>query len=399
MPPATQQPPPRVRVIVRLPYNRPSEGFENPPQIEWNSEKEGILWEVIARSRASDGGGRTDWQGLAEHLAVPLPYLLFRTQTRFEEDLKGLRTLGPLNTTALTRVTDDDGKISEKPELVRKLSDRVTGSTRMSGSGRLNTPLGIRARLNSLSHESTSRQSKASSSSTLTLQGARNLPPPILTSPIENSDSDSESEEEAIKAEEEERRLEEQDALERKLKHLQDKMTSNTVGLVRDIRPKAVGQELQRGRDPRSPTSPSPLRQTYQQRDMSSSDFNSSTSSPQGSIPSIPSPPPEPQAQFTVARHMHAQKSSSPPAVSPGQARGQAHIQYRPIPVGMVHTSDKSSTQGSTTSSFSDISESTSLSASALESALLSNIRGTGSRFSAFARSQFGRRASKGPQD
>ena len=295
-------------------------------------------------------------QGLAEHLAVPLPYLLFRTQTRFEEDLKGLRTLGPLNTTALTRVTDDDGKISEKPELVRKLSDRVTGSTRMSGSGRLNTPLGIRARLNSLSHESTSRQSKASSSSTLTLQGARNLPPPILTSPIENSDSDSESEEEAIKAEEEERRLEEQDALERKLKHLQDKMTSNTVGLVRDIRPNAVGKELQRGRDPRSPTSPSPLRQTYQQRDMSSSDFNSSTSSPQGSIPSIPSPPPEPQTQFAVARHMHAQKSSSPPAVSPGQARGQAHIQYRPIPVGMVHTSDKSSTQGSTTSSFSDIS-------------------------------------------
>ena len=66
---------PNVRVIVRLPYNRPEQPMDGPPrvgfltilyqlipiihqvQIEWNSEKANILWEVIARSRASDSGG------------------------------------------------------------------------------------------------------------------------------------------------------------------------------------------------------------------------------------------------------------------------------------------------------------------------------------------------------
>lgn len=67
---------PSVRVIVRLPYNRPEEPLPNPPlvrpvsssevawhtlmqfperKVEWNSEKEHILWEVIAKSRATEG--------------------------------------------------------------------------------------------------------------------------------------------------------------------------------------------------------------------------------------------------------------------------------------------------------------------------------------------------------
>ncbi|KAI5124844.1 hypothetical protein M0805_007278 [Coniferiporia weirii] len=398
MPPSTS--PPTVRVIVRLPYNRPQEGYENPPRIEWNAEKEDILWAVIARSRASDSTG-PDWQGLAAHLAVPLPYLLFRAQSRYEEDLRGLQlhtgALGPAVAQPQTRPLDDDGKAQDRPELVRRSSGRVTtGSTKLSSSARMNTPLAVRARLNSLGHyDSGHRQSKASSSSVATLQGARNNPPFVRPSSSTSSRSGSESEDEAEKAEEEERRLEEQEALDKKLKHLQAIMTSDAIGLVHDVRPKVKGKEPQRGRDLMSPASPSPLRQTFQRRDPSSSDFNSATSSLQGSIPSIPSPPPEPQSQLPRTRHLtQGKKSSSPPALSSSQARGQAHMQYRPMAVGMTQASDRSSTQGSSASSFSDISESTSLSASALESALLSNMRGTGSRFSAFARSQFGRRAS-----
>ena len=248
-----------------------------------------------------------------------------------------------------------------RPELVKRLSINTGGSAKLSSSGRLNTPLGIRARLNSLGFDSGSRQSKGTSSSVLTLQGGRNVPPPIRTSasPPSISGSDSESDDEAARAEKEERRQEEQEALDKKLKRLQSTMTSNTLGLVRDARPKGKGKELQRGRDLRSPTSPSPLRrQTFPgpgRADLSSSDFNSNTSSPQGSIPSIPSPS-ESQTQSPVARNFAHVKSSSPPAVSSNQARGHSHMPYRPVAVGMAHQSDKSSTHGSSASSFDDIS-------------------------------------------
>ncbi|KAH8118435.1 hypothetical protein DFH11DRAFT_672136 [Phellopilus nigrolimitatus] len=397
----TQSPP--VRVIIRLPYNRPQEGAENPPRIEWNAEKESILWEVIARSRASDSGG-TDWQGLAAHLGVPLPYLLFRAQTRYEEDLRGLQdlrgALGPTATQPTGKPSEEDAKAQDRPEPIRRISGRTMENARQSYA-HMNSPLGVRTRLNSLGYDSGPRHSKTSSSSILTLQGARNmnLPSPIKSSSFSPSQSESDSDG-ADETEEAEQRLEEQEALDAKLKRLQTVMTSDALGLVRSARFQVKGKQPQRGRDIKPSISPSssPSRQTFRQRDLSSSDFNSSSSSPQGSIPSIPSPPPEPQIQSPMTRHMpHAKKSSSPPALSSGQARGQAHMQYRPMAVGMAHTSDRGSNQGSSTSSFSDISESTSLSASALESALLSNIRGTGSRFSAFARSQFGRRTSGAP--
>jgi len=102
----------------------------------------------------------------------------------------------------------------------------------------------------------------------------------------------------------------------------------------------------------------------------------SSTSSPQGSMSSsMPSPPPE--SQSPVSRHISSSKSSSPAAVSPRSARGQSNMRYTPM-VGMANASDQGSNHGSSASSFSDISD-TSLSASALENALQSDIRVGGS--------------------
>lgn len=69
---------PSVRVVVRLPWNRPHSpdvAIADPPavslvvstqvrttsnpllQIEWTAEKADILWKVIERSRSSDSGG------------------------------------------------------------------------------------------------------------------------------------------------------------------------------------------------------------------------------------------------------------------------------------------------------------------------------------------------------
>ena len=64
---------PHIRVVVRLPYNRPDEPVNDPQrvrgctysillsltecQIEWTPEKADILWKVIERSRTSDNAG------------------------------------------------------------------------------------------------------------------------------------------------------------------------------------------------------------------------------------------------------------------------------------------------------------------------------------------------------
>lgn len=314
------------------------------------------------------------------------------------QDLRG--PLSPTITQPPPRPFSDVLKAPDRPDLLRRTSGQGSSTSKMTSSLRLATPMGVRARLNSLGYDSGTRQSKASSSSTVTIQGIAQIPRSPLKSTASSPDhSETESDEEADKAEEEERRLEEQDALDKKLKHLQTVMTSDALGLVRDTRPKNKGKVIERGRDGlKSPTSPSPLRQIVQRRDVSSSDYNSSTSSPQGSIPSIPSPSSESQPHSPLSRrHSHANKSSSPPAVSGGHARGQSHLQYRPMMGGAI-ASDRGSNQGSSASSFSDISggclnsrsgfealiiyvlPETSLSASALESALLSNIRGGGSR-------------------
>jgi len=401
--PSPTQPNP-VRVIIRLPYNRPTEGVENPPPIEWSAEKESVLWEVIARFRASDNAA-PPWQALAEQLAVPLPYLLYRAQVRYEEDLKGLQGLrGVLSPTAqqTPQPFGDAAKDGDRPLLARRTSAR-SALTKLSSSLRLSTPLGVRARLNSLGYDSMQRQSKESSSSTLTLQATKNV---AVVSPIQSNDSpsnsESESDEEQEREDAEERRREEQEALDQKLQRLQAVMTNDAIGLVRAVRPNSKGKQVERGREgPKSPSSPSPLRQSVGRRDLRSlsESENSATSSPQGSIPSIPSPSSESLPQSPVGRHLHqARKTSSPPMVTAGHARGHSHMPYRPlIGVPRPSTSDtsRSSNQGSTASSFSDISE-TSLSASALESAIMSNIRGGGSRLSAFARSQFNRKSSGG---
>lgn len=228
---------------------------------------------------------------------------------------------------------------------MRRVSNRTLDTVKLSSSFRISSPRIARARLNSLTSGSGSRQLKGLSSSTLTLQGTRLKPAaqPQASSP---SDSDTDSDKEAEeRAEEEERRLEEQETLEGKLKHLQSVMTSEALGLVRDARQKTKGKQVQRGRDMKSATSPSPLRQTFQRRDLSSSDFNSNTSSPQGSIPSIPSPSSGSLPQSPISRHMTTGRKASSPAVK----------SHRPLVVEIVKN-DQGSNHGSSASSFESLS-------------------------------------------
>ncbi|KAF7432770.1 hypothetical protein PC9H_004713 [Pleurotus ostreatus] len=344
-------PAPSVRVVVRIPTPRPDQPIPDPPRIEWTPEKADILWKVIELSRSSDNGG-TDWKGLAAHLEVPLPYLLYRVHTRFEEDLRGLKDIGEVLSPSSTQPPGHEEMFpsTERPSIATRMTSRMSGSGRRT-STRLTTPLAVRARLHSLGHAS--QPKKATSSSTLTLQAPRKGQRPSSTS---DSSEETDSDEEAAQKEDETLRgIEEEEALARKLQDLQTMINNDALGLVSSPRPKQnKGKETGRGRLGLTPSSSvnSSLRgDTLSSR--STSQSLSSTNSPQGSIPDIPSPPPDSQLNSPLSRHMSAPKSSSPPAVSPRSAIGQSHRHY-----GLIDraVSEQGSSVGSEASSFSDIS-------------------------------------------
>jgi len=344
-------------------------------QIEWNTEKADILWKVIELSRSSDNGG-TDcgskysqlfeclcWplsvgKGLAAHLEVPLPYLLYRVHTRFQEELRGLQDIqGALSPPATQPAinTGEEFPMTEKPTVVGRAVNRMTGSSRLSSSSRLSTALGVRARLNSLGNNSP-RPKKASSSSTLTVQGYKKTYEPMRpTSPSSSPEDTDSDDDDAQKEEEADRNAEEQAALDRKLNDLQTMMTSDALGLVSTSRPKAKGKHADRGR--MGVTSSRTLQESFRRDTLSSpsgSQSVSSASSRHNSIPDIPSPPPDSQPHSPISRQLSSSKSSSPPAVSPRSALGQSHLRYGPR-VGRS-VSEQGSNQGSQASSFSDIS-------------------------------------------
>ncbi len=386
-------------------------------------------------------------KGLAAHLAVPLPYLVYRAQVGYEEGLRGLQGITALSPTVTSPINQGLGPTTSsspppKPtgtsgEYFPKMTtpDRLfprRDSLRF-GSGNLSTsivgrPLAIRTRLNSIGNRSIKSPQKVSSSSVITLQGPkrthtqlRPLSPTSScaspSSPASTADASSEGEEdeETRKEEEEERRIEEQEALEKKLKDLHRMMTKEAVGLISSppqptslrYQEKGKGRERDGGRlRPLSTSSTSSslhqrldMSRPYGQSKTPSHHSLSSASSPQGSIPSIPSPPPEPRSPqlSPIARHLSpVGKSTSPPAVSHGSVWGTVRHTPRTRIAGKGR-SDRGSEIGSEASSFSDLSggkcrislchynladclKDASLSTSALESALLSNIRGGGSR-------------------
>ena len=397
-------------------------------------------------------------KGLAAHLEVPLPYLLYRAQARYEEDLRGLQDIrGVLSTPAsavatpfppapptptipTSRPPDATPTVPPAHPLSIKIPPTLANATSV-GARRLSTsqrtPLSVRARLNSLTHKSPSKprvgQVHAThgrpSSSTATLQGTKRVTgplsvPPRTASPFsDDAESESSDEEEVAqrKEEEMERQAEEQEHLDKKLAQLQRMMTSERLGLVRSTVSPRKGKEREdtrregivRGRPPfpssAIPVSASPngtsrfddhtgldvrlAEFTSATRDRDHSASVSSVSSPQGSIPSIPSPPrPSPSpppahrpasspqdrtrvpiqptqplhlhphsqppslAGSPLQRHLSPTKSSSPPAVSVRNARSHAHTRQGFGALGTAGMSEGESNQGSSASSFSDLS-------------------------------------------
>jgi hypothetical protein len=380
----------------------------------------------------------TSGKGLAAHLQVPLPYLLFRAQARYEEDLRGLQGvragISPLSPNFPTKPPDT---AQSRPLIPRTPSDALAGTIRLRDLAKTPASPSTRGRVPSFSNTSLGGLRKITTSSTITLRGphlARTVAALDPPSPVSPSDSD--SDDDVHKAEEVEREQEAQIELARKLKSLEAAITADTLGLIRSSASRSgassisgtsangsgsgsghingsrdrsqrtrslsgssrqrLGQSLQM-----APLSLNPPLRVGPHTPSSQSASVSSANSPQGSIPSIPSPPPESigSSQGRPARSRrnthsyashHHQKSASPPAISPRNARGQ--MRYQAL-AGGTGVAEQESTHGSSASSFSDISGELyrdhlrphkptdvlelSISSSALESGVMSNIRGS----------------------
>ena len=309
-------------------------------------------------------------QGLSAHLQVPLPYLLYRAQVRYEEDLRGLQDIrSTLNTSnSLATRHSEGGRQDERPSSAHALPPR--DASRLASSIRQRTPISPSQRPSSrstLPH----RLAREHGSATLTLSHKPgvmlNEPPPRASSPASSQSSVS-SDEAIDKAEEEERRQEEQEAVGRRLKELEKLMSGDMLGFARPPR-------IQPMPGPSTAVPRSPLREPVQRGDSAS---ESTSISPQGSIPSIPSPPPESSSSQALSATPASATAASPALLSPLVPRSQ-HYPRRGVGV-RARPSQRGSSHGSSASSFSDMSDAASISASALESALMSNIRGGGSR-------------------
>ena len=309
--------------------------------------------------------------------------MLYRVNARFQEEIRGLKDIqGALSPTLAQPTKNHDLPMGDKP------AGRMVEGSGLSSS-RVGLPLGVRARLSSLGNNS-SRPRKATSSSTLTYQAPKSVVTPMRpTSPSSSDDSDSDDEQ-ATKEEDAERTAEEEEALSRKLVELQKMMTNEALGLVGGARLKnPKNKTADRGRlVPLSPRSATSSRMdTLSSR--SASQSVSSASSPQGSIGDIPSS----DSQSPMGKGLSS-KSPSPAAVSSRSALAHSHRRYGPL---IDRTAEYGSSIGSGTSSFSDLSggysyktfpiyfnliylTDASISASALESALLSNLGPNSSR-------------------
>jgi hypothetical protein len=279
---------------------------------------------------------------LASRLEVPLPYLLYRAQVRYEQDLRGLQVIKG----SLSPSSPVGPQQAEEPEAGEVPNHRRSGSNvshreslaKLTTSIRLTAPLGVRARLNSLSSNSPSRMNKPSSSSVLTLRGHRRDQSAFRPGSPLSSESETDGEDE--RREEAERRWEEQEALDKKLKNLQTLLTGDNIGLVSSVSEgrKARGPQSQGRFAPGSP----PQIVGMQTGTSSRSQSISSASSPRGSIPSIPSPE---SPQSLTSRHASPTKPTTP--TSAGQNKTQPILRYGP---------SVKATSGSSASSFSDLS-------------------------------------------
>ncbi|KAK3707246.1 hypothetical protein LTR37_012247 [Vermiconidia calcicola] len=74
-------------VFIRLPF--PRGDFQDPPQVQWDSSKDKALWKVV--SAISTSKQDPDWDAISLRFDVPLPFLLQQAAWLYERHFEGMR--------------------------------------------------------------------------------------------------------------------------------------------------------------------------------------------------------------------------------------------------------------------------------------------------------------------
>ncbi|CAE6445779.1 unnamed protein product [Rhizoctonia solani] len=376
----------------------------------WTPEKEKVLWDELSRPRANLNA--VDWTGLSAQLDVPVPYLIYRAQVKYEQDLKGLQGIRQAPTA--TSPAEDRSFGSPVQKARNPLSSPTMATSpalirRMSSSGAIGSrwSRGSNASTHTIIQPPGPRMTRLNPVLTplRTATGSR----PSTSSSGRSTPSTTDSEEDKRDAQKEEA-----DQLAEKLKELQKKMGSGYFGFARpnsnkspalsitasqtrsqsqsasQIRSQTISQVRSQGAHSQTATMSASRAQrsltTPTGAAMVADSETSASMSQRGSIPDIPSPASDSRARLPVRVSRRAASVGthrSPSAVSEAPERG---------PVGRTRAHDAGSGQVSSASSFSDISD-TDMSASALEDALMSNnFKSTAaSRMSMFSRAHHSR--------
>lgn len=76
----------RYTLLVQLPF--PRGDFEDPPQVEWDLDKDRDLWKIIANTPAI---GSLDWSEVAAEFQVPLPFILQQAAWLYQRHMENVR--------------------------------------------------------------------------------------------------------------------------------------------------------------------------------------------------------------------------------------------------------------------------------------------------------------------
>jgi len=155
-------------------------------------------------------------QGLSMRLECSLPYLLYKTQARYEEDLRRIHEVKPVASTAtLPRVSNEGGR-ARVPSLTRHLSHtESTTAAHLTGSPRKPERLLPPARLSSHA------------------RSPRPPPPHLPRAPGKYDSQSASSSSSGTEQDDTEHRQDEQENLSRKLRELGRMMSNDTLGFAR----------------------------------------------------------------------------------------------------------------------------------------------------------------------
>ncbi|KAL1896331.1 hypothetical protein Sste5346_004715 [Sporothrix stenoceras] len=134
-------PQPTYTVYIRVPA--PRNGFVDPPDVDWNKEKDDALWRILSRASKDD----IDWEELAQSFNATVGFLLIQATILTERHVSQVRaqtrkvaTLGANANTNTNATTGRDSPMNS-PSLTSEAMGRTLSSGGAPGTG---GPTGVR---------------------------------------------------------------------------------------------------------------------------------------------------------------------------------------------------------------------------------------------------------------